>query len=327
MGSMITSDVTNQGNPKDGIPWYLDTLENIPPLAQRVLVEHGGLKPEEVRDHIMKIVRYSSSTPPPSPLVVLTHASVTNTPQREKAWASSPYPCVGLFRFLDYSLPDSPLYDEVLQRLKGGNEKLLDFGCCFGHDLRALVADGVPAENLCGAELNATFLDLGFELFRDKDRIKTPFYTANVFDEDDALRKERADAFDIIHLGSFLHLFDYEGQKRAATALLKLLKRQPGSLILGRQHGATKAKEVQNYLYKPTKESASNGRLPTFFNHDAESFRRMWDEIGEKTGLRFDVGTEWGTWGSANGMDPAYYKLWSWEDKDTLRFKFWVRVL
>lgn len=57
MGSMITSDVTNQGNPKDGIPWYLDTLENIPPLAQRVLVEHGGLKPEEVRDHIMKIVR------------------------------------------------------------------------------------------------------------------------------------------------------------------------------------------------------------------------------------------------------------------------------
>ncbi|KAJ6442548.1 S-adenosyl-L-methionine-dependent methyltransferase [Purpureocillium lavendulum] len=303
MGSMITSDASNQGNPKDGIPWYLDTLENIPPLAQRVLVEHGGLKPDEVRDHIMKIA------------------------SREKAWASSPYPCVGLFRFLDYSLPDSPLYGEVLQRLKGG-EKLLDFGCCFGHDLRALVADGVPAENLCGAELNATFLDLGYQLFRDKDRIKTPFYTANVFDEDDALRKERRDEFDIIHLGSFLHLFDYDGQKRAATALLKLLKRQPGgSLILGRQHGATKAKEVQNYLYKPTKESESNGRLPTFFNHDADSFRGMWDEIGEQTGLRFEVGTEWGTWGAANGMDPAYYKLWSWEDKDTLRFKFWVRVL
>lgn len=57
MGSIITSDVSNQGNPKNGIPWYLDSLERIPPLAERVLVEHAGLKQEEVKDHVMKIVR------------------------------------------------------------------------------------------------------------------------------------------------------------------------------------------------------------------------------------------------------------------------------
>ncbi|KAM4055834.1 hypothetical protein HRG_008315 [Hirsutella rhossiliensis] len=300
MGSLITSDVSNQGNPKDGIPWYLDTLETIPPLAERVLIEHAGLKPEQVRDHIMMI--------------------------REKAWTSSPYPCIGLFRFLDFSLPDSPLYGEVLQRLKDG-EKLIDFGCCFGHDIRALVTDGAPAENICGAELNSTFLDLGFELFCDRDKIKSSFYSVNIFEEDDQLRRERSHQFDIIHIGSFLHLFDLEGQKKAGAALLKLLRLQKGALILGRQHGATIAKEVPNYLYKPTKENENNGRLPSFFNHDSGSFVEMWNDIGEQAGLKFEVRTEWGTWGSANSMGPTYYNLWSWEDKDTLRFKFWLRVL
>lgn len=231
-----------------------------------------------------------------------------------------------MFRFLDFSLPDSPLYGEVLQRVKGG-EKLLDFGCCFGHDIRALVTDGAPAENLCGAEINATFLDLGFELFRDHESLKSSFYTANIFDENDKLREERLGEFDMMHIGSFLHLFPLDGQKRAAMALVKLLKKKKGNLIIGRQHGSKKAKEVQNYLYKPTKENENNGRLATFFNHDSESFAHMWEEIGEQTGLKFEVGTEWGTWGSANGMDSAYYNLWSWEDKETLRFKFWVRVI
>lgn len=57
MGSLITSDSSNRGNPKDGIPWYLDTLERVPPLAQRVLVSYAGLKPEEIKEHIIKIVR------------------------------------------------------------------------------------------------------------------------------------------------------------------------------------------------------------------------------------------------------------------------------
>lgn len=287
------------GNPKGEIPWYLDTLERVPPLAQRVLQEYSGIKEDELKGHIENI--------------------------REKAWESSPYPCVGLFRFLDFSLPDSPRYADILERLKDG-QQLLDFGCCFGHDVRALITDGAPAENICGAELNTTFLDLGYELFRDRETLKSSLYTANIFNEDGRLWKERSEAFDVIHAGSFLHLFNLDGQKKAAITLLKLLKKQRGSLIVGRQHGSKQAKEVRNYLYKPTKESEDNGRLDTFFNHDSESFTRMWEEIGQKTGLQFTVKTEWGTWGSANGMDPAYYNRWSWEDKDTMRFKFWIEL-
>lgn len=43
-----------------------------------------------------------------------------------------------MYRFLDLSIATSAAYDEVLQRLKAG-EKLLDLGCCFGHEIRDLV--------------------------------------------------------------------------------------------------------------------------------------------------------------------------------------------
>lgn len=56
MAPFITSDQSNMGNPKGGIPWYLDTLERVPPLAQRVLQDYAGLKEDEVEAHIMKIV-------------------------------------------------------------------------------------------------------------------------------------------------------------------------------------------------------------------------------------------------------------------------------
>lgn len=49
-----------------------------------------------------------------------------------------PYPCIGMFRFLDLSIPSSPYYNEVIERLRAG-EIFLDLGCCFGQELRQLV--------------------------------------------------------------------------------------------------------------------------------------------------------------------------------------------
>jgi hypothetical protein len=60
-----------------------------------------------------------------------------------------PYPCIGLFRFLDFSIRKSPVYDEVLQRVKNG-QKFLDMGCCFAQDIRALV---ITAQKLIIAQL------------------------------------------------------------------------------------------------------------------------------------------------------------------------------
>ena len=74
-------------------------------------------------------------------------------------------------RFLDFSLARMPSYDKILARLcdPAAPAKLLDVGCCFGQDLRRLVVDGAPSENLVGLELKPQFLSLGYDLFADRE--------------------------------------------------------------------------------------------------------------------------------------------------------------
>jgi hypothetical protein len=43
-----------------------------------------------------------------------------------------------MYRFLNFGLPATSAYGEVLERVKRG-ESLLDLGCCFGQELRRLV--------------------------------------------------------------------------------------------------------------------------------------------------------------------------------------------
>ena len=92
--------------------------------------------------------------------------------QRDKAWEIHPRPYIGQLRFLDLTLSESPSYPDILARLKNDPEaKFLDLGCCFGQDIRKLVYDGAPAPSLYGAELRREFVELGFDCFRDRDKI------------------------------------------------------------------------------------------------------------------------------------------------------------
>ena len=70
--------------------------------------------------------------------------------QREKAWQTFPYPCIGKFDFLTLSISIHPCYSRVLATLAAPDAQanLLDLGCCFGQDIRKLVHDGAPAINL-----------------------------------------------------------------------------------------------------------------------------------------------------------------------------------
>jgi hypothetical protein len=43
-----------------------------------------------------------------------------------------------MYRFLNFGLPMTGAYDEVLARV-GQGQSLLDLGCCFGQELRRLV--------------------------------------------------------------------------------------------------------------------------------------------------------------------------------------------
>lgn len=79
-----------------------------------------------------------------------------------------------MYQFLDLSLMTTDVYQEVLERVKHG-ENFLDLGCCFGQEIRQLVFDGAPSANTYGSDLWSDFLSIGYELFKDKDRLQTTF--------------------------------------------------------------------------------------------------------------------------------------------------------
>jgi SAM-dependent methyltransferase len=231
--------------------WYTTnpTEDNLAPAMREVLVRYSGIPPNEVLDHVVKI--------------------------RNEAWKVFPYPCIGQFRFVEPGFTHlSKEFDESIQRLRKG-EKFLDMACCFGHAIRELVHGGAPAENIYGCDLKPDFIELGYKLFQDRDKLSSKFITADIFDPNSALAQYKG-YFDIIHAGKFFHLWGYDTQLVVSKAVLELLRPQPGSMIIGSQIGATEAGEEQS----PT---------GTMFRHNPESLREMWEKIGKELGIKFTV--------------------------------------
>lgn len=151
---------------------------------------------------------------------------------------------------------------------------MLDLGCCCAQDLRKLVHDGAPSKNLWGAELKGDFLELGYELFLDRETLKAHFIEADVFDAEGPL-KQLEGKMDFIHIGLFLHLFDLEGQVKACERIVSLVKPEKGCLILGQQIGSLEPgpMAVGSKMYK----------------HNVDSFEKMWKEAGDRTGSEWKV--------------------------------------
>lgn len=220
--------------------------------------------------------------------------------QRDEAWEVWPYPCIGQFRFLTLALPNTPSFKTIVQRLQASSDaRFLDLGCCFGQDLRALAAEGVKGENLVGVELHGEFHDLGHKLFRDGDEARAlgaDLIAADLFD----LLKSDGDEgtaaalhpllgrIDVLQASAFLHLFPWEKQVDAGSAIVKLMKLGSGALVVGTQVGSK-----QPGLYE-------QGRM---YLHDVESFEKMWAEIGEKTGSEWRVE-------AVLAQDPRERKPW-----------------
>lgn len=198
-------------------------------------------------------------------------------PQRDKAWKLFQYPCIGVWYFLKFGIGESPQYQEALKRVKSG-ETLLDQACCFGQDIRKLVYDGAPAENITGSELERGFIELGYELFQDKEKLKARFTSGDFFAAETAGLREQS--FDMVHAASFFHLFSWDGQVEAVSKALRLLKPKPSSMIFGRQICVDEAGSMKH-------SSAQNGEI---YRHDAESFKKLIAEVSAKTEI--EVGTE-----------------------------------
>jgi hypothetical protein len=187
-----------------------------------------------------------------------------------------PYPCVGNWGFLNLSVLEGPVYEEVVHRVKTG-DLYLDIGCCMGQDIRVLVHDGAIAENLYGSDLKKDFWEIGYNLFLDRSTLKAEFIEADLFDAESGLQ-DLDGKLDIVHAASFFHLFDWDGQVKAAKRIVALLKAEPGVLVFGRQGGNPQAGAIVHVI-----------KDQTAYWHNPESWARLWKQVGEETGSKWEV--------------------------------------
>jgi SAM-dependent methyltransferase len=230
---------------------------------------------------------------------------LTSSPQRDQAWDICPYPCIGQFRFLDFSITLSPHYPSLVKRLTTQNQIFLDLGCGFGQDIRALAVDGALSQNLYGSDLYQEFWELGYALFNDKDRLHSPFIQVDLLSADGGLPgglKELKGKVDVLYAGSLLHLFDYEEQVKVCELIIELLRPVKDSVVLGRQVGNVVAGETPRRTTDPDKK---------MYRHNDESFKKMWKDLGEKMGTKWRVEAEMGDGGQMGSArwDPNFRDL------------------
>lgn len=233
---------------------------------------------------------------------------------------------MGSYLFAELALSKLPAYPSILNRLKSDPSSVyLEVGCGLAQDVRKLVADGAPAAQLRGTDLQAGLMACGQDLFRDAEKLplgdggdvqgKT-FVAADFLDESDAspLRAWEGGA-DIVHASMFLHCFELPTQVRACKRIVALLKPRPGSLFVGRSGGVSLAaggareEEVKGPLRR------IGGMKQTNYLHDVESFRGMWDQVGRETGTRWEVNA------AEEAIDDAGGRYFSGDEHRWLRFE------
>ncbi len=174
--------------------------------------------------------------------------------------------------FLLPGISDFPEYPGILDRAKAG-ATILDLGCCFGQTLRLLAADGVSTHDMYATDIRAELWNLGYDLYRDKGKMRATFVQGDIFDRNSDLQLLNGQ-MDIIIACQFLHLFDWDKQVIAAKRIVELSR--PGSVLVGFQRAQVRAQE----LMRPWG--------PMYF-HNAETFKKMWSQVEDETETKWDL--------------------------------------
>ena len=142
--------------------------------------------------------------------------------------------------------------------------------------------DGAPSsEAMYGIDIESAFFDLGYELFRDREKMHATFLAVDLATPVLPSIESLESKFDIISAQSFFHLFTLEDQVNAAIHLARFTKPISGSIIVGRQLGLMEARETEGL----TPEA-------TVFLHNPDSFTSFWQDVGAATDSKWKVDTK-----------------------------------
>ena len=308
MTTVITNDndASFRLNTRDKtVPWYKADIGEIPESARELLEKYSGISPDRVVSHVYKIVSRGTCTF--NVVRPLGRCYSDTIYQRDLAWEIEPYPCIGGGVFLKLGISLSSNYRQLISRVQNG-ELLLDVGCCLGQDIRKIVFDGAPSENIYGTDLLGGLMEAGYELFLDRETLRSTFLAADIFEPSSAL-KQLEGRMDIIYAGSFLHLFDWDHQVLIAKRLVALSTPKDGSVVVGQGFG---------HLYADVYPVGLDTSR-TMFKHNPESFERMWKQVGEETGTtwRVEANLEVMSW-------AGFTKAGKWGDPDSRLLRFSV---
>jgi len=201
------------------------------------------------------------------------------------AYANHAYPCIRAFHFVNLFMSINPIYSKVLEVGKSHNTILVDLGCCMGSDVRKLVTDGYPADNVFGCDLRPEFITIGHKLYNDSPHSShIRFFTSDIFDIPGTPTlappslpitpatkvtdlSQLAKKIDHFYTGALFHLFSEEAQYALALRIARLIKRSPGTIIFGRHEGLSEAGYIEDHL----------GR--TRYGHSCSSWPLLWKQI------------------------------------------------
>lgn len=133
------------------------------------------------------------------------------------------------------------------------------------------------------------------------------FLIRDIFDADSPLKGLEGKT-SVVSVGLLLHQFDRDGQRKACERIVALLKPAKGVLVIGQQVGSVVQSDV---IFRGEKKVT---------RHNEEGFRRLWQEVGERTGSKWEIRAtlDEGLGGNVGAGTGA------WDDPDTMRLSFEV---
>lgn len=232
---------------------YYDRITAIPGPISDVFEQYSGIGKDKQLEHVKQV--------------------------RDSAYTTHPYPCLGRFRFLELELSRHDLYQSYVvptlkETIPEGKEPpiFLDLGTCLGQDVRKLIYDGVPPSRLYGSDIEQNFIDTGYNMFLDEDKLPRDHFLcpADVF-EDPTENKLGIlkDKVNILNASAVFHLFDQARQIDVARCCMRLLSKTPGSrsLVLGSHVG--NINPVETGVYAGGKK----------FRHNEKTWKELWEAI------------------------------------------------